>query len=171
MKNYLRKHKMWWMSLASREKRMILVGGVFVILFFLYRGIAVPFLDEIEKLRAEIKTSKKTLAWMRNADVAIKKMNQQIQHTSSHLSVVALLALLNQQLELMHLQTALTQLRQTALNAVTLHFQRVSFDRVMMFLLRIEKKFPLMITQMSVVADKTPGVVNADFVLELVKSS
>lgn len=163
MKDYWLILKTWWLNLALREKRMVTVGGVLLVLFILYEGIWSPFLSHIDLLRKQIVAEKKLLVWMQAAD-------QQLQMTGNtsakkSLTAVALLSFMQQQINQAGLKQQLLQLKQVSSNSVEVNLQKAEFDKVIAMLSHISNEQAISISQISVVAEASPGVVNADMVL------
>ena len=158
------KLKEWWDQLALREQRAISMGGVLIAVFIFYQGIGSPSLHHLEVMRQKIVSAQKTLWWMQSADKVIR----------SHLSVmkpppVSPLVFLSQmhgQIKLAGLESFLTELKQSGNDSVEMHFQKIEFDKLAAFLIRVMKASPVTISQLSVSALEARGLVNAELVIK-----
>jgi type II secretory pathway component PulM len=167
LQGHYAKLKEWWLALAPREKYVVALGSVTVVLFLIYEIIWSPLVDGAANMRKRITTDQKTLAWMQSADKELTKLQQQSRASTTSLSPVALLAVLQKKMQQAGFDEAAVQLKQSSNDSVEIHFQKVPFDSIMKLLLSTVKEFNLTVTQMSAVAETTPGVVNADLVLRI----
>lgn len=161
------KFKEWWQPLAMREKQAVAIGVSVVAIFIIYALIWSPLLNAAAAMRGRIQSEQKTLLWMQAADREIEKVEKQTQNKNNIIAPVALLSLLQQQIDAAGLGQTLTQLKQASNDSIEMHFQKVSFDKLIKLLTKTLKEHAVSITQMSVVADATPGAANVDVVLKL----
>lgn len=159
------KLKEWWNALAERERRTLTIGGLLAALFLFYALIWSPYLNRVADLRKQILAQEKTLSWMQTADKEIRKLESEHTPKAEALSPVELLAYLQKQLTDSGLTAA--QLKQISNDSVQMQFQKVDFDRLIGFLIKVAQAQSVTITQMSAMADVSPGVVNADVTLKI----
>jgi general secretion pathway protein M len=157
----------WWLNLALREKQAVALGGLLLGLFILYQFIWTPYLNQITAMRTRIQTEQKTLRWMQAADKEISKLSGQSKNKSQSITPVIVLGLLQKQINHVGLEQNLTQLKQATNESIELHFQKVVFDKLITFLTSVIKEQSVSIAQLSVSAENTPGIVNADIILKL----
>jgi len=165
MKDTLEKSKERWMQLAEREKQAVLIGGLIVILFILYQCIWSPILNHIEDMRKRIATNQKTLLWMRSADRTMQNMGHQSAKKKT-VSLVMFLSEMQHRIQSAGLLSSLTQLKQSANEAIEMHFQTVEFDKLIRFLLAVTHDYPVSISRFSVSKTDVSGVVSADIVMK-----
>lgn len=166
MKEFWIKLKEWWAQLALREKQAVLVGSSLLALFIVYQWIWTPYLEHVDSMRRRISTDQKMLVWMQEADKAISKIESQVKNKTKAVSPVEILSLMKKQVTQAGLEQYLTQLKQATNESVEMHFQKVEFDKLIRLLTTAVKQQRVSILQMSVIAETTPGVVNADVVLK-----
>jgi general secretion pathway protein M len=152
MKDRLNQLQQWWSQLAEREKRMVSVGGVIVTIFILYAGMWHPFLSHLQTMRNRIHADQQTLRWMQEADKSLQKLENQTEKKNQAISPVALLGLLQKQINEAGLATNLTGLKQSGNDAIEIQFQKVDFDKLMSFLLVVAKSYKVSFTQMNAIA-------------------
>jgi general secretion pathway protein M len=167
MKEWQIKLKEWWKALNEREQRVVTAGGVIVAALLFYLIIWGPYLNRIHLMRQHIKTEQQTLAWMRAADKEIKQIETHTKNKSAATTPVALLNTLQKQIEDANLAPFLTDLKQSSPDTISIHFQKVEFDNLMRLLLTILKTQNVSVTQMSVVAENSPGMVNVEVLVKL----
>jgi type II secretory pathway component PulM len=167
MKEWQVKLKEWWQKLSLREQQTVAFGSVVVGAFMFYMLIWGPYLERIDLLRKQIQSEQKTLAWMQAADSEIKKIEEQTKNKNAATTPVAMLSYLQKQIEQAKLNSALTGLKQVNNDAIELHFQKVEFDGFMRLLMLVLSTQNVTVTQLAVLADNTPGIVNADLMLKI----
>ena|SRR5579862_7022288 len=167
MKELWQKLKEWWADLALREKRIVSVGGIVVGVAIIYLWIWSPLINKIADQRKQIQSDEKLLQWMQVADKEIQKLETQSKNKSTVMSPVALLSYVQAKVKDAELDSYLTQLKQITNETIAMHFQRVEFDRMIRLLTSITKGQNVSIIQLSVVAEKSPGMVNADVIIKI----
>ena len=80
---------------------------------------------------------------------------------------IILLGILQKQTSDENLEKAMTQLKQVSSDSVLIQFQKVEFDKLMPLLMKVVKEQAVSINQLSVIATKTQGLVNADITFKL----
>ena len=167
MRAYFLKTKEWWGNLKEREKKMLIFGAFFLGLFIFYEGIVSPFFHHLGALRERIKTNSALLVFMQSTDRAIQKTETQLKVQNQATTPLALISFLQKEMNREGLLKNLTQLKQANSDSVLLHFQEIEFDRFIDLLTSVIKAEKVLVTQLSVVAEGTPGIVNVDVVLRL----
>jgi type II secretory pathway component PulM len=151
-----------WSHLSLKEKQAVIIGSSVLMLFILYQCIWMPVLGSLANMRQRITASQKTLVWMQAADKTMQG-SEIVQHKT--ISLVALLSEMQKQIKLAGLEPYLGELKQAVNESVEMHFQKVEFDKLVVFLMAMTREYPISITQMTVNAQDTPGVVNADLMV------
>lgn len=160
------KYKERWDALGKREQLALLIGASFVTFFILYELIWSPYLDAVENLRARVTDEQKTLQWMQAADQTMQQMQMNSQKNTK-LSPVALLGVMQKEINTAGLTGELTSLKQSATDSVQMSFQKVEFDKLAALLTKTVKEQNVTVSQLSATADATPGLVTAEIVLKL----
>lgn len=167
MKEYWVKLKEWHAQLEQRERRMVNVGGAALAFAIFYVGIWSPFLGRVDGLRTTISGEQKTLAWMKDAQEKIKQLSAENSGGQQASTPVEMLALLQERVDQAGMKDAMKQMKQTGNDAIQLQFKNVSFDQLIKLLIGVMKSSRVTITQFNIVAESTPGMVNADVMLSL----
>ncbi|EKD71205.1 MAG: General secretion pathway protein M [uncultured bacterium] len=167
MKEQWLKIKEWWSTLAAREKQAVMVGSIFLSVFIVYQFMWSPLLNHLDVMRKRIKTDGDTLVWMQAAEAKIKKIDSETKQSSHIISPVALMSVLQKQIESVGLAQNLSEIKQESNDSVAVHFQKVEFDKLIVFLATTVREQHIIISQFTAIADATPGLVNADIVLKI----
>jgi len=168
MQEQWQKLKAWWSGLEAREQRAATIGAIVVFIFIVYQFMWSPLVNRQQTLRKQIAEKQTLLRWMQATDKEISRIEREGQPTARNNNPVLLLGFVQKEIKKAGLTPALKQLKQAGNDTVEMHFQRVEFDKLMAMLAGITKQQPVSIPQMSVNADVTPGIVNADVYLKLV---
>ncbi len=167
MKEYWIKFKAWHAGLETRERRMANIGGAAIAFAIFYFGIWSPFLGRVSDLRARIGSEQKMLAWMKSADEKISQLSTESGGTRRSTTPVAMLALLQNQVNQAGMKDALSSMKQADNDSIQLEFKNVSFDQLMKLLIGVMKSSNVTIKQFSAIAENTPGMVSAAVMLSL----
>lgn len=165
MKEATIKLKSWWAGLALREKQGVALGGILLGLFIIYECTLSPLYTSVSDLREQITADQEILVWMRATDKEIQKAESGSRRKTKVLSPVMLLSVMQKQINHAGLDQYLTQLKQTNNQAVEVHFQKVSFDKLASLIIKVLKEENVSISQFSIAAENEPGVVSANLVL------
>lgn len=165
MKEQIQKARDWWSNLATRERRMVSIGGSLSIIFLLYQ-IWSPYIAYVGELRERVISQQKTLAWMQSADVELSGSKDVYSTTPIKTTPIVLLSLLKRQINQSGLSQSLKQLKQQSSDSIEMQFQKVNFDKLISLLIETQDQQAVTIIQMNVHPDKDIGVVNASVVLK-----
>jgi general secretion pathway protein M len=164
---YRAKFETWFDSLAEREKQIVTFGGIGVALLIIYALIYSPLVSHAAYLRDKIQTEQKTLIWIQAADKQIQAIEGQGKNKGKSVSPVLMLSILQKHITQAELDRNLTQMKQASNDSIQLQFQKVVFDKLITMLTAVMKENSVTISQMSVTAGSTPGIVNADIMIVL----
>lgn len=168
MNEYWIKLKEWHAQLELRERRMVNIGGTALAIAIFYFGIWSPFLGRVNTLRTTISGEQKTLAWMQDAEQKIKQFTSDDKSSRQSMTPVTLLSQLQNSVNDAGMKDSLQSMKQTSDDSVQMTFKNVSFDQLVKLLISVMKASHVSVTQFNAVAQPTPGVVNAEVVLNLV---
>lgn len=167
IKAYQEKFDTWYNGLAEREKQIVTFGGIAVGILLIYAIIYAPLVNHAANLRTTIQTEQKTLVWMQSADKQIQAMEGQSKNKANSVTPVVMLSILQKDITQAKLDQNLSQMKQASNDSIQLQFQKVSFDKLIALLIKVMKENKVTLSQFSVTADATPGIVNADVMLGL----
>ncbi len=143
-------------KLSLREKRIVLFGGFFILIFLMYELIWSPIANKHESLRHNILRDQALLTWMKEADqhITARAQTQPIKSsTESLLSEVQI------QLEKSDFSKLFSQLKQAEDNSVQVSFEKINFDQLMGWLVEMQNQFGWNVTDITVTKTETSGIV------------
>jgi len=156
-----------WSQLGAREKYLLTIGGIALIIFIIYKGVWSPILDKVNMMRLTIVTNDATLAWMKTTDETLRTLDKKLKSPVGKISTIELLSILQEKVKQLNFAAHLTQLKQVSQNTLTMQLQQVDFDIFIGLLIDIMKEHPITVTHLSVLSLPTPGVVNVELTLQL----
>lgn len=167
MKEQWQKLKDWYTQLEQRERHAVAVGGVAIFFALLYLGVWSPLMNSADTMRKRITAQQKTLAWMQSAEAKLKRLGSVSTQSSGSLSPVAMLTLLQNQIDAAGLRESLTELKQAGADSVQLQFKNVSFDKLIALLTVVIKKHQVNVSVFNASAESRPGLVDVNIILKL----
>lgn len=167
LNEYKTKLKDWWARLALREKQAVIAGGSLLAIFIVYQGLWAPLLAQVADVRDRIQHDQQTLVWMQAAESVINKIELTTRNKNKPVPPVILLSILQKHIDSDGLASNLVQLKQASNETIEMHFQKMAFDKLMRLLINVSREQHVAITQLSVMAETTPGIVNADVTLKI----
>jgi type II secretory pathway component PulM len=152
--------KEWWVNLALREKQIIALGTVLVLIFIVYEFVFAALSDANQNLRAGIQKNQSMLAWMNATD---KRIQAAANNHQAHVAVTSasLLSALQDDLNQNPISKNVTELQQADNDSVEVHFKQVGFDNMMRWLLEAGQKLQLTVTSLSITPTDSIGQVDA----------
>lgn len=161
------KLKDWWATLALREQRVVAAGGAVIAFLFLYAAIWLPTLNHLDNMRKQISSDQKALLTIQAINQDIQKIENEAKNKTKASSAINLLTAMQAKIQEARLEPNLRELKQISNDIVQVQFQNVDFDRVIRLLIIVCKEQGASITQMSAVAESSPGTVNMNVSLKL----
>ena len=158
--------KEWWNNLSLRDKQMLSLGVAAIICFLIYGLLWAPLDNKVNRMRNQISTDQKLLIWMQETNQHIQESEKSLQKKGVTPSGVSILSIVQRQINKTPFVSSLSQLRQAENDAVQLTFNNVDFDKLIAWLTQLWQQQGLVITQISVIASTTPGLVSADLILK-----
>jgi type II secretory pathway component PulM len=155
--------KEWWLNLSLREKQTLALGSVVIFIFLIYQLIFASVANSVDHLRDQLHKNKNLLGWMQESDKRIQLLEKNQQPHSK--KTASLLSIVQDDLNQNPIAKNMTALQQADNDSIELHFQQVSFDNMMRWLITMTRQQQIIITQMTVVPSQSPGIV--DVVLKL----
>jgi general secretion pathway protein M len=158
--------KEWWNNLVLRERQMVSLGAMIISLLFIYFFLWSPLDSTVTSLRSQIRHNQELLAWMQDADKRIQLLQKTARPAPVKQASGSLLSILQKQINGTAFVSALSQLHQVENNSVQLAFQKINFDALVGWLIKLNQQ-GIQITQMTVAPSDVPGIVGVELVLKL----
>lgn len=155
----------WWNTLALREKRIVLIGGVLLAFFVLYEFIFMPIHHGLANMQTAVQQDQALLDWMNQTALQIKRLkgtsvNGQLVGTQ------ALLTTTDQSVRNSAIAHNLTSIQQNNNNTVDVKFDRVSFDALTHWMITLRESYGIEAKQVLISRIDEQGTVQAAITLE-----
>jgi len=150
----------WFLNLSLREKQTVTFGTIIVFGFLIYALLWLPLNKSVIEMRNSIQQNQELLAWMQSADKKITALEKT--HITAKQNVAgSLLSTTQNTIKASEFTKNITELKQADKNSVKLSLANVEFDNLADWLTKSWKNQGLNVSQMSVKAAETPGLVSA----------
>jgi general secretion pathway protein M len=147
-------------TLSDRDRRMLLIGGVLMIVLLLY--VIIQLDTSVSGAHKRIKKKTEDLAWIQTAAPEIAQ--------SVPMGVASnesLLVIVDRSARESGLDKALAGSEPSGAGGLSVRLQKASFDQLIMWLARLGQQNGIRVDSASIDNAGTPGVVNAAIVLHM----
>lgn len=156
--------KAWWENLGARERGLIVVGTVLVMMLLSYVLAWEPLRNSDRRLRQSVAERRADLAWMRQAAEEIKRLGGAgaARPVADNRS---LLTLVDQTARAAGLGTALKRVAPQGDDKLSAQLDGAEFDKLIPWLSALERDQAIAIISLNVDRTDAPALVNARIVL------
>ncbi len=156
--------KEWWKALEKREQRIVLWGGVIVILLILYFGLLSPMQDKVATLQKSVSNNTSLLVWMKQAKSEVKRSEKNRVNSASNRSK-SLLTVVDSSIKQKKLSASVTEIKQVNKSQVQVKLGEVRFESLIAWLQQLQSRDGVNISKITLRRTETEGIVSADAVL------
>lgn len=153
MKNY-------WNSLNHREKAMVALAAITVMVYLFYLLVYSPLKTSLNTKTHQLIEKTDTLKWMQKA-----RLQERSSHAREAISNGQLLTLIANQLKEGPLKRFPNQLQQTSNGEIQLNFNEVPFNQCLKWLEKIHQNYAVTIKQLNAEKTQTSGLVKLSIIL------
>jgi general secretion pathway protein M len=159
--------KEWWSGLQTSERRILIIGGVFLLLVLPYFGVWLPLQDSVSTLQKEVQEQQAVKRWMQQAAAEVKQLKASGGGSAVHpRDGRSLLAVVDQTAKRTGLGPGLRRLEPEGQAAVRVWLEQVSFDAMVGWLAGLEQQNGLVVDTITIDRKDIPGRVDARMTLE-----
>ena len=152
--------------LSSREKTLVSVATVAVILMLFWLLILNPILSKHEKLSKLTADKQTELRIMQRQSVLVKQLQQQSRGLTSKKIRGNPQQLIEQALQTWRLKPALQRMQSQGAKKISLSLKNAEADKVMRFIADLESKYGLSSIAMVIAKSNKVGMINVRLTLE-----
>lgn len=150
--------KNWYNSLTSRERNLVSYGSIIAALILFWLLIGKPLYAKHKSLSQEIQAKSNALELMKGQSTQVKQLLLKGSGGSAQKITGNPQQQVEQSLQTWRLKPALQRMQSQGANAVRLTLKDAKVDHFMRFLYELENKYSLGIENLSMTADKEPGL-------------
>ena len=156
--------KDYFNQLSPRERIIIIIGGLFLSLFFFITLIISPTLTEINKLQSEVPKLRLQKEWMAEAALTITT-NRGTIYTNTGSNGKATISTISQSIQRANLSPKPKKISPGNNNEVNIWFDDINFKNLLSWLTTISQDQGLNISKISISKGDEPGLVKANMAI------
>ena len=158
--------KSWFLMLSSREKTLVSIATVAVIVMVFWLGVLNPILSQHEKLTKLTEGKQTELLVMQRQSTLVKQLQRQVSASSKKKIRGNPQQLIERALQTWRLKPSLQRMQSRGANKVILSLKKADADKVMYFIAELEQKYDLISDEMIISKNQTIGMVDVRLTLE-----
>ncbi|MCK5810929.1 MAG: type II secretion system protein M [Cocleimonas sp.] len=158
--------KSWFLMLSSREKTLVSIATVAVIIMLFWLMILNPLLSRHESLTKLTQSKQTELQLMQRQSALVKQLQQQNSGTTKKKVTGNPQQMIEGALQTWRLKPTLQRMQSRGANKVILSLKKAEADKVMRFIYDLEQKYGLNSNEMILKKSKTIGLVDVRLILE-----
>jgi general secretion pathway protein M len=156
--------KHWWLGLSQRDRRILLLGGLLLIVILPYALIWLPLNDRAERLAEAVQAQRADVAWMQQA---ARQLGAAPASASADPDTnQSLLSVIDRTVREGALTGTVRRVQPEGASTVRVWLEEAPFDDLMGWLGRLESTHGIRVTSLVVDRQAAPGRVNARLTLE-----
>ena len=153
----------YWNGLDARERRMLAVGGVAVVLTVAYLAVIEPLMQYREQLESTVERKRETVAWMQ---AAVRELgNRPVAQAAGNVDTGSLLTLVDTSARNALLGNAIKRVQQDGQQAVRVRFEAAAFDDLLLWLGGLQQQYGVVVKDFTLDKADAPGRVDASITL------
>ncbi|GAB4350028.1 MAG: type II secretion system protein M [Gammaproteobacteria bacterium] len=155
----------WWAGLAQNERRLVMLGGVALLVVLFYALIWLPLQKERDRLTEELSAQRENLAWMQTHAAEARALLAK-RPSVRPLSGQSLLGLVDRTVRGNRLTETLQRIQPEGNDAVRVWLEAASFDDVSRWLGQLEQRHGIRVESINIERHQAPGRVTVRLTLK-----
>ncbi len=151
----------WWDSLQTRERAILVAGGIIAAVIILWAAIWNPLFATTAELAEEITSKERLLAELTRLEGTLGAANQNSRPTQGG----SLVVVVDQTIRTQGLGATLKRNQPNGTDGINLTFQAASFDTLIRWLAQLQRDHGIAVESASFSEARQPGLVNSTLVL------
>jgi general secretion pathway protein M len=160
----MQKLKDWFFSLQPRERAIVVIGGVVVLIAAVYLLALAPFYKAVSSSAERVENKKGDLAWMRSVGGEVMALSAS-SPTAAAPSNESLVVLIDRTARECGLGASLTGQTPNGDNGIRVRLEQAEFDKLVVCLGSLQQSHSVNIESANIDRTAKPGFVNASLVL------
>ena len=156
----------WWNQLAGRDRRILIIGSLVVVVFLIWSFVWHPLALKQAQLVEQLDNARRDLAYVRVAEAEVERLRSVGVQSRADRQGKSLLALVDVSARGANLDGVLKRLEPIGANNVRASFEFVSFDSLIAWIEQLARDYGVQITDFSADRVDATGLVNARVTLE-----
>jgi len=149
----------WFAQLELRERRVLTVGAIALIIIVAYFGMYEPFVKARTQLENIVTAHHATLQWMKSAEAEIQQLRSDSSNSFPTTHQISLLSLIDQNLRQSPLDKVDKRIESKGENSINIHFEQINFTALMRWLGELHNRYRIKINTISIEKLSIPDTV------------
>ena len=156
-----------WQQLSLREKRLVIITAIVVVITVGYFIIWQPLQDGIQTSRVRVKAQYQTLTQMQEQAAEAKQLLAAQRQGGSNRSSGSLLVIIERTAQSKNLKSRLQKVQPEGEDSVRVWVENASFDQLIDWLALLENRNTIYVSEIIIERQKEPGRVNSRILLRV----
>jgi len=156
-----------WQQLSLREKRLVIIASIVVVITLVYFMIWEPLQDGIQTSRVRIKAQNDTLLQMREQAAEAKQLMAAQRQAGANVGSSSLLVIIERTAQQKNLKSRLQKVQPEGQDGVRVWVENASFDQLIDWLALLENRNTIYVSEIIIERQKEPGRVNSRILLRV----
>lgn len=153
-------------NLTEQERRLLIIGVSGLALLLFYWVLWAPMSNNVSKLEKRIKKEQADLVWMKQAEQEVRALKSRSGgNRSAVFKGQSLLGLIDKTAKANRIPPA-KRIEPDGKNGVRVRLEKVSFDKLILWLGRLQRDYQVNVKSIVVDSEPDPGLVNVRLNLE-----
>jgi len=158
--------KAWFLSLTLRERYMVQLAGLVVLVFMVYLLIWNPISERYQKNKKNVASATETLKWMKSAAAEVNELRGGKLITERPQNKQFVLGLVDRTARKAGLGAVMKRVQPEGEAGVRVWFENAVFDDFVRWLALIEDKHGLFVNEINIEQTESTGLVNVRVFLD-----
>lgn len=156
-----------WQQLSLREKRLVIITAIVVVITLVYFMIWQPLQDGIQTSQIRIKAQQQTLAQMQEQAAEARQLLAAQRQAGASRSSGSLLVIIERTAQSKNLKSRLQKVQPEGDDSVRVWVENASFDQLIDWLALLENRNTIYVSEIIIERQKEPGRVNSRILLRV----
>lgn len=156
-----------WQQLSLREKRLVIITAIVVVITVVYFMIWQPLQDGIQTSRVRVKAQHQTLTQMQEQAAEARQLLAAQRQAGSNRSSSSLLVIIERTAQTKNLKSRLQKVQPEGEDSVRVWVENASFDQLIDWLALLENRNTIYVSEIIIERQKEPGRVNSRILLRV----
>ncbi|MGM0678169.1 type II secretion system protein GspM [Ectothiorhodospira marina] len=156
----------WWREQSVRDRRILIVGGLFLCVALPYWLIWLPLSDRVAAMERDVVRLQGDLAWMEQAASQIRSARGQTQAAPADMGGQSLLGIIDATAQSGPLAGTLRRVQPEGGHTVRVWMENTPFDDMLLWLDELSRQYGVQVSSLVVDRQAAGGRVNVRLVLE-----
>jgi len=165
LNNLLAPAQQWLDTLESREKRIVIGGGIALLLILFYLLVWDPIVSRHEEQQLKHESQLQLYSWMKNAGEQINSLKSAGGGSAARFKNQSISSLADRSARVTGVKSFISKIDQSK-SGVKVTLKNADFDLIINWLTDLENKYGIISSQIKIERSKEDGAVNANITLE-----